>query len=142
MMMLELCKLVNLPRVDDERGSLSFVEENNHVPFAIARIFYLYDIANGATRGDHAHKRAKQFFIAIHGSFDIMLDDGQATKKITLDKPDVGLYVPAMIWSRLDGFSQGAVCLVLTDQLYDADDYIRHHPEFLTAVKTSAKQGA
>ena len=134
-MRLQSCTLVELPRIDDERGALSFLEGRNHVPFDIARIFYLYNLARGASRGDHAHKIAKQFFVAIHGAFDILLDDGVAKKKFTLDKPHLGLSVTAMVWSRLDKFSDDAVCLVLTDRFYEADDYIRNYQEFLTAIK-------
>ena len=133
--MLQHCELVGLPRVDDDRGSLSFLESGKHVPFAIKRIFYLYEIAKGAPRGDHAHKLAKQFFIALHGSFDILLDDGVDKKKLTLSTPAVGLFVPSLVWAQLNNFSSDAVCLVLTDQFYDAADYIRDYNEFCNMAK-------
>jgi dTDP-4-dehydrorhamnose 3,5-epimerase-like enzyme len=124
-------KLIEIPKISDERGSLSVLEQLNHVPFDIKRIFYLYDIAKGQSRGAHAHKECHHFMIAISGSFDVLLDDGRRQKTITLSSPDMGLYVPPMIWDEELNFSEGAVCLVLTSHPYDENDYIRSYDRYL-----------
>ncbi len=124
-------QLITIPKISDARGSLSVLEQWQHVPFDIKRIFYLYDIATGQSRGAHAHKECHHFMIAISGSFDVLLDDGRYKKTITLDAPDKGLYVPPMIWDEELNFSKGAVCLVLTSHPFDEDDYIRSYDRYL-----------
>lgn len=133
-MSIESCGLVNLPKISDPRGNLSFVESNRHVPFEIKRVYYLYDVPGGAERGGHAHKALHQLIIAISGSFDIHLDDGVSKKTIHMNRSYNGLYVCPMIWREIDNFSSGAVCLVLASDYYDEDDYYRDYQNFTNAV--------
>ena len=124
------CSLVELPHIQDGRGSLSFIESSTHVPFDIARIYYLYDVPDTKIRGAHAHKQLKQLIIPISGSFDIELDDGFSKKTFHLNRPDQGLYICPMIWRDLSNFSADAVCLVLASKKYDESDYIRDYDDF------------
>lgn len=128
---LDQCYLIDLPRLDDERGSLSFVEGSVHIPFDIARIYYLYGVPEATKRGGHAHKQLSQLIFAVSGSFDIVIDDGQIAKRVTLSTPDQGLYVCPMIWRDLENFSKGAVCMVLASNIYDAEDYISDYRDYL-----------
>ena len=128
---IEQCYLIDLPKLTDARGSLGFIEGSNHIPFNIARVYYLFDVTDGCRRGGHAHKELCQFIFAISGSFEITLDDGFMTKKITLSSPDQGIFVCPMIWRDLEVFSEGAVCMVLASHAYDAGDYIHDYSEFL-----------
>ena len=136
---LSKCKIIDLPRITDRRGNLTFIEENNHVPFDIKRVYYLYDVPGGATRAGHAHKTLQELIIAVSGSFDVVLDDGIKRKKFRLNRSYCGLYVPSMIWRELENFSTGSVCLVLASELYDEDDYIRDYEAF---VKHAKKENA
>jgi WxcM-like, C-terminal len=129
------CQIIELPKIADARGNLSFVEGHNHIPFSIQRVYYLYDVPGGAERGGHGHKELQQLIIAMSGSFDVILDDGFEKKRFHLNRSYNGLYVCPMIWRELDNFSSGAVCLVLASNLYDESDYYRNYPEFLTALK-------
>ena len=137
-MTLEDCKFIDLPKVSDPRGNLTFVEGGSHVPFEIQRVYYLYDVPGGAERGGHAHKELSQLIIAMSGSFDVVLDDGLEKKRYHLNRSYVGLYVGPMMWRELDNFSSGAVCLVLASNHYDEADYYRDYNEFL-AVKGLVK---
>ncbi len=128
------CKIIDLPKITDVRGNLTFVEGGNHIPFDIKRVYYLYDVPGGADRGEHAHKALHQFIICMSGSFDILLDDGAETKRFHLNRSYYGLYVCPMMWRYLDNFSSGAVCMVLTSEVYDEADYIRDYGEFKAAV--------
>ena len=132
-MSIEKCRFVDLPKISDPRGNLTFVEGGQHVPFDIARVYYLYDIPVGAERGGHAHKDLHQLIIAMSGSFDVVLDDGREKKRFHLDRPDTGLYVCPMLWRELENFSQGSVCMVLASNRYDEADYYRDYEEYLTA---------
>lgn len=132
-MTVDDCTLLSLPKFTDERGSLSFLESNRHVPFPIERIYYLYDIPQGALRGAHAHKELHQFMIAISGSFDVVIDDGMAKKTISLSQPHEALYICPMIWRDLDRFSPGAVCMVVASHRFDEADYYRDYEEFRKA---------
>ena len=132
-MPIEKCRFVDLPKISDLRGNLTFVEGGQHVPFDIARVYYLYDIPGGAERGGHAHKRLQQLIIAMSGSFDVVLDDGREKKRFHLDRPDTGLYLCPMIWRELDNFSPGSVCMVLASNRYDETDYYRDYGEYLAA---------
>jgi dTDP-4-dehydrorhamnose 3,5-epimerase-like enzyme len=129
------CKLIELPRIHDPRGNLTFVEGSHHVPFDIKRVYYLYDVPGGAERGGHAHKRLEQLIVAMSGSFDVILDDGYEKKRVHLNRSYNGLYVPRMIWRELDNFSSGSVCMVLASNYYDETDYYRDHVDFLLALK-------
>ena len=133
--MIENCKLIDLPKIADPRGNLTFIETGTHIPFDIQRVYYLYDVPGGAERGGHAHKALDQLIIAMSGSFDVVLDDGYKKKRYHLNRSYFGLYVCPMIWRELDNFSSGSVCLVLASNRYDEADYFRNYDEFLAAVK-------
>lgn len=124
------CKTVYLPKIEDVRGNLTVIEENSNVPFEIKRVYYLYDIPGGESRGGHAHKKLEQFIIAVNGSFDVIVDDGYNRQRHHLNRSYYGLYIPTMIWRELDNFSSGSVCLSLASELYDEEDYIRDYEEF------------
>lgn len=124
------CRIIELPKISDPRGNLSFIEGGRHVPFDIQRVYYLYDVPGGSDRGSHAHKSLHQFIVAMSGSFDVVLDDGVEKKRFHLNRSYYGLYVCPMMWRDLDNFSSGAVCMVLASTHYDAGDYIRDYAEF------------
>lgn len=125
------CRLIDLPKITDPRGNLSFIEGGRHIPFEIKRVYYLYDVPGGSDRGSHAHKSLHQFIVAMSGSFDVVLDDGREKKRFHLNRSYYGLYVCPMMWRDLDNFSSGAVCMVLASDYYDEADYIRDYQEFL-----------
>jgi len=129
-MSINLCKLIDLPKVIDSRGILTIIESEYAVPFEIKRVYFLNDVPLGAQRGVHAHKELQQVIIAINGSFDVILDDGKNSKKVHLNKPYQGLYLCPMIWRELNNFSQGAVCLVLASNHYSKEDYYFNYDEF------------
>jgi hypothetical protein len=130
-------ELISFPVIPDHRGNLTFVEGNEHVPFDIKRVFYLYDVPGGQARAGHALKGVEQVIIAMSGSFDVVLDDGTERETITLNRSYYGLYVPSLVWRELENFSSGSVCLVLASERYDPDAYHREYPEFLAAVKNA-----
>lgn len=132
-MRIDKCRIIDLPKISDPRGNLTFIEGGQHVPFDIARVYYLYDIPGGTDRGGHAHKGLHQLIIAVSGSFDVVLDDGRDKKIFHLDQSDSGLYVCPMLWRELENFSSGSVCLVLASNLYDEADYYRDYGEYLAA---------
>lgn len=127
------CKIIELPKISDPRGNLTFIEANRHVPFDIRRVYYLYDVPGGGERGGHAHKALHQFLIAMSGSFDVLLDDGREKKRVHLARSYYGLYVCPMIWRELDNFSSGSVCMVVASELYKESDYYRDYQEFIAA---------
>jgi hypothetical protein len=127
---LQDCKLLSIPKIEDPRGNLSVIE-HDIVPFDIKRVYYLYDVPAGAERGGHAHKQLKQFLVALSGSFDVILNDGQKEKVITLNKPFEGLLISNGIWRELKNFSSGAVCLVVASAVFEEDDYIRTFDKFI-----------
>ena len=129
--MIDKCNIIELPRIKEPRGNLTFVESNRHIPFAIQRVYYLYDVPGGAERGGHAHKALHQLIIAMSGSFDIHLDDGHTKKTVHMNRSYNGLYVCPMIWREIDNFSSGAVCMVLASDYYDESDYYRDYDEFI-----------
>ncbi len=112
-MSLELCRIVELPRITDPRGNLTFIEGGRHVPFDVRRVYYLYDVPGGATRAGHGHRTLHQLMIAMSGSFDVTLDDGAAKRKYHLNRSYYGLYICPMIWRDIDNFSSGSVCMGL-----------------------------
>ncbi len=134
-MALSDCRLIELPKIVDARGNLSFIEGDVHVPFAIKRVYYLYDVPGGSDRGSHAHKNLHQFIIAMSGSYDVLLDDGKEKKRFHLNRSYYGLYVCPMIWRYLDNFSSGAVCMVLASSHFNEEDYIRNYESFLKLSK-------
>jgi dTDP-4-dehydrorhamnose 3,5-epimerase-like enzyme len=127
---LKECKIVHFPKVTDYRGNLSFIEENRQIPFPIKRVYYLYDVPSGATRGGHAHKELHQMVIALSGSFDVVLDDGYSRTKFFLNRPHYGLYIPPRIWREIENFSSNSVALSLVSQVYDESDYLRDYDAF------------
>lgn len=129
------CYIIDIPKIDAENDSSLSVIEKETIPFEIKRVFYLYNVPDKAKRGVHAHKELLQFLIPISGSFDIILKDGKSSKHITLSKPNEGLLIKPGIWSELENFSNGAVCLVLTSDVYDELDYIRNYQDFLDFKK-------
>jgi hypothetical protein len=132
-------RMIDLPKVTDPRGNLTFIESEKHIPFEIRRIFYLYDVPGGAWRAGHALKTCHQFIIAALGSFDVILDNGFQRKHFQLNRSYYGLYVPPLIWREIDNFSSGSVCLVLASEYYSEGDYYRNYQEFIQAVKESGK---
>ncbi|MBS3938328.1 MAG: WxcM-like domain-containing protein [Peptococcaceae bacterium] len=134
-MNIKNCKIVNLPKIQDPRGNLTFIEGGNHVPFDIKRVYYLYDVPGGAERGGHAHKELSQLIVAMSGSFDVLLDDGAQKIKFHLNRSYNGLYVCPMIWRELDNFSSGSVCMVLASNYYDESDYYRIYNDFIKDLK-------
>lgn len=128
---IDLCKLVDLPKISDPRGNLTFIEANRHIPFEIKRVYYLYDVPGGAERGGHAHKALHQLIIAMSGSFDVLIDDGREKKRIHLNRSYCGLYICPMIWRELDNFSSGSVCMVLASAYFDELDYYRDYESYV-----------
>jgi hypothetical protein len=135
--MIKDCHLLVFPKIVERRGNLSFVESSRQVPFDIARIYYLYDVPGGESRGGHAHKDLQQVIIAISGSFDVELDDGTEKKVFHMRRSNEGLYLSRMIWRELTNFASGSVCLVLASTLYNADDYYRDYEEFLSVARAA-----
>ncbi|MFY7742299.1 MAG: sugar 3,4-ketoisomerase [Flavobacterium sp.] len=122
-------KLIPIPKIEDPRGNLSVIEKEV-VPFAIKRVYYLYDVPAGAERGGHAHRKLQQFLIALSGSFDVILNDGKTEKTVTLNKPFEGLLISEGIWRELKNFSSGSVCLVVASDVFEEADYIRDFNDF------------
>ena len=125
------CRLVHLPRITDPRGNLTSIEGGNQVPFDIARVYYLYDVPGGESRGGHAHRQLQQLIVAAAGSFDVIVDDGTETARFHLNRSYYGLYVPRLTWRELGNFSSGSVCLVLASEPYSEQDYYRDYDGFL-----------
>ncbi len=128
------CRIIDLPKVTEPRGNLTFIESGRHIPFDIKRVYYLYDIPGGAMRAGHAHKALRQFLIAMSGSFDITVDDGMQKAKYHMNRSYYGLYIPPLIWREIDNFSSGSVCLALVSDFFDESDYYRDYDRFLQAV--------
>ncbi len=128
------CRLVDLAKVSDPRGNLTFIEGEDTIPFPIRRVFYLYDVPGGESRAGHAHRTLQEFIVAANGSFDVEVFDGEASERFCLRRSYVGLYVPAGIWRTIDNFSSGSVCLVLASERYDPDDYYRDRDEYMRTV--------
>lgn len=127
------CQLLEIPKVHDERGSLAVIEKEI-IPFKIKRVYYLYDVPSDSYRGGHAHKKQESVIIALSGSFEVVTDNGNAKKRILLNKPNQGLYIPTNIWREIENFSSGAVCLVLASTNFDEAEYIRDYEDFLSFV--------
>ncbi len=127
--------IIDLPKIADQRGNLTFIEGDRHIPFPLRRTYYLYDVPAGAMRGGHAHKRTEEFIIAASGSFTVVLDDGKKRRKYFLNRPHYGLYVPQLIWRELENFSSGSICLVVASEEYDESDYYREYDDFRTALR-------
>ncbi len=128
-------KIIQLPKINDPRGNLSFIEGNNHIPFEIKRVYWIYDVPGGEIRGSHAYKTLSEFIIALSGSFDVVLHDGKEEKKYSLNRSYYGLYVPQMYWRRIENFSTNSLALILASDFYKEDDYLRDHNQFLEMRK-------
>ncbi|MFA6635870.1 MAG: GNAT family N-acetyltransferase [Candidatus Omnitrophota bacterium] len=124
-------RIIVLPKINDAKGNLTFIEEGKHIPFDIKRVYYLYDVPGGGCRGGHSHKDMEQFIIASKGSFDVILDDGCNKKRVHLNRSHYGLYIPPGIWRELDNFSTDSVCLVFASNTFSEDDYIRNYADFI-----------
>ncbi len=133
-MSISECRMINLPKITTSRGNLTFVEDNNQIPFEIKRMYYCYDTPKDIDRGGHVHKNLHQLIIAISGSFDVILDDGLERTSFHLDKPNLGLYVPPLIWHELNNFTPGAICLVIVSELYAKEVTVNSYETFRTMV--------
>jgi hypothetical protein len=131
----EKIRIINLPKIEDDRGNLSFIEEENHIPFKVRRVYWIYDVPGGEFRGSHAFKETEEFIVALSGSFDIILHDGKTEYKFSMNRSYYGLYVSKLHFRRLENFSTNALALILTSTPYKENDYIRDFNEFLTFIK-------
>lgn len=134
-MSLDDCKIIDLPKIEDHRGNLTFIEQSRHIPFEIKRVYYLYDVPGGGVRGGHAHKQQHEFVIAANGSFDVVLKDENQSIRHHLNRSYYGLYLPPMTWRELDNFSSGSICLVMASDYFAEEDYIRDYDDFLRDFK-------
>lgn len=130
-----MTEIIQLPKFFDERGNLSFIEEYNHIPFKIKRVYWIYDVPGGEKRGGHAYKENKEIIVALSGSFDVILDNGKERKTYSLNRSYYGLYVPNGIWREMGNFSTNSLALVLSSTKYDKNDYLYDYQCFLKSVK-------
>lgn len=128
-------RVVQLPKIPDHRGNLTFIEAGRPVPFVIQRTYWIYDVPGGEVRGGHAYHKLQEFFVALSGSFDVVVNDGKERKIVSLNRSYFGLYVPNMIWRHLENFSTNSVCLILASLPYSADDYIRDYESYLDVIR-------
>lgn len=133
--MIECGRLMNLPKIADPRGNLSFAENQSHLPFEIKRAYWIYDVPGGTDRGGHAYAENTEFVIALSGSFDVLLDNGEHVEKFSLNRSYYGLLIPKMMWRTMENFSTNSLALVLSSTEYSESDYIRDYQEFLKAVR-------
>jgi len=132
MVSVEDCRIITLPKVRNENGSITAVHNSKEIPFAVKRVFYLYDIPGGESRGAHAHKECHQFLVAASGSFEVVVEDGNTSKTFYINQPNTGLHIPPGIWAHEQNFSSGSICLVLASEKYTESDYLRKYEDFLT----------
>ena len=133
-MSLDNVRIIELPKILDERGNLTFIEGGNHIPFKIERTYMIYDVPGGETRGGHAYMELNEFIVALSGSFDVVLDDGNEKRTYSLNRSYYGLYVPKMIWRGLENFSTNALCMILASEKYNEDDYLRDYDLFKNKI--------
>jgi dTDP-4-dehydrorhamnose 3,5-epimerase-like enzyme len=131
---MDQTRIINLPKILDERGNLSFFQNEDHLPFPIQRVYWIYDVPGGEVRGGHAYREMQEFIIALSGSFDVVLFDGKEEKKYTLNRSYYGLYVPKMVWRSMENFSTNALAFVASDSFYDEHDYIRDKNKFINEI--------
>ena len=134
-MKLEDVKLIDLPKILDERGNLSFFENEKQIPFAIARVYWIYDVPGGQSRGGHAYKTLQEVIVALSGSFEVILNDGKEEKKYTLNRSYFGLYVPKMIWRQMENFSTNSLAIIIADQPFSEEEYMRDFNQFVQTKK-------
>ena len=130
-----MAHIISLPKFEDPRGNLSFIEENNHIPFKIERAYWIYDVPGGQVRGGHAFKEQQELIVALSGSFDVVVDDGKEKQTFSLNRSYYGLYVPAGMWRQMENFSTNSLALVLSSTPFNEEDYIRDYEDFLKYVK-------
>ena len=133
------CNIITLPKINNPAGNITAVNNRNEIPFEVKRVFYIYDIPGGESRGAHAHKQCHQFIVAVSGAFEILLDDGSVKRQVLLNRPYFGLHIPPGIWASEENFSSGSVCLVLASQLYNENDYIREYEDYLSHINRDRK---
>ncbi len=133
------CRIINLPKIEDLRGNLSFIEETNHVPFEIKRVYWIYDVPGGQVRGGHAFKEQLEFIVALSGSFDVVIDDGKEKQTYFLNRSYYGLFIPNGLWRQLQNFSTNSLALVLSSTNFDKNDYIYEYKQFLNFIKFNDK---
>jgi len=133
--MIEKVKIINLPKIEDDRGNLTFIEQIKHIPFEIKRVYWIYDVPGGEVRGGHAFKEQKEFIVALSGSFDVVIKDGTSEQKFHLNRSYYGLYIPNGLWRHMENFSTNAVALVLSSTKFSEDDYIRDYKKFIEYIK-------
>ena len=131
-------RIIELPKLPDARGNLTFVEGHRHIPFSIARTYWLYDVAGGQVRGGHAYRCLEEFLVALSGSFDVVLDNGAVRQRVVLNRSYFGLYIPQLIWRHIENFSTNAVCLILASRPYEPEDYIYDYDEFTRSTQDAA----
>ena len=129
------CSLIYMPKVSDPRGNITAINNQMEIPFDVNRVFYLYDIPGGESRGAHAHRECHQFVVAASGAFEVLMDDGNTQRQVMLNRPYIGLHIPPGIWASEINFSSGAICLVMASHLYNEKDYIRDYKEFKSFIK-------
>jgi hypothetical protein len=127
-------QIIELPKIEDPRGNLSFIEGGRHIPFLIERVYWIYDVPGGQARGGHAFKKQQELIIALSGSFDVEVDDGSEKSVFSLTRSYYGLYIPALLWRRMQNFSTNSLALVISSTIYDEHDYIRDYQEFLRYI--------
>ncbi len=130
---MEAPHIIQLPKFLDDRGNLSFIEENNHIPFRIERTYWIYDVPGGERRGGHAYLNLQEFIVAISGSFDVVLHDGEKEMRFSLNRSYYGLYVPKMMWREIENFSTNSLALILADNKYKENEYIRDFDQFISS---------
>lgn len=128
-------QIINLPKFEDPRGNLSFIEEEKHIPFKIERVYWIYDVPGGQIRGGHAFKQQQEFIVALSGSFDVVTDDGKEKTKYHLNRSYFGLYIPAGFWRQMENFSTNSLAMVMSSTQYDESDYIRNYEQYLAYQK-------
>lgn len=129
------CSVIYLPQVGGRNGHITFVNNEHEIPFEVKRVFYLYDIPGGESRGAHAHKECHQFLVAVSGAFEVLLDDGRSKRIVQLNRPNIGLHIPPGIWASEFNFSSGSICLVIASHVYQENDYIRNYEDFLKLTR-------
>ena len=127
--------IINLPKIEDERGNLTFIEEENHIPFKIKRVYWIYDVPGGQKRGGHAFKEQKEFIVALSGSFDVVVDNGAEQQTFSLNRSYYGLYIPNGLWREMNNFSTNSLALVLSSTEFSEDDYIRDYQTYLKWIQ-------
>ena len=135
MILIDQVKIIDLPKYEDPRGNLTFFEEDNHIPFKIERVYWIYDVPGGQIRGGHAFKEQKEFIIALSGSFDVVVDSGSEKKVFSLNRSYYGLYIPAGLWRQMENFSTNSLAMVVSSTTFSERDYIRDYNVFLKSVK-------